>query len=135
MHVTDQHAHSGGTDNYHRYSALFPSLLITDGVKRLATENSAFWLLDVIGSHLPGINARQEPFLVARLKKGWNQEAIFTFDDGGRGGVDVVLVTQEIDFTDYDFAGYGADEVRLYVIAEEDFEGRFLWTLLLPEEY
>jgi len=42
-----------GTEQYHRYSPLFPNLVLTDGVKFFAENADCFWLLDVIGSFQP----------------------------------------------------------------------------------
>jgi len=40
-----------GTESYHRFSVLFPNLVLTDGVKFLAENASCYWWLDIIGSY------------------------------------------------------------------------------------
>jgi hypothetical protein len=40
-----------GTEGYHRFSVLFPNLVLTDGVKFFAENAGCFWWLDIIGSY------------------------------------------------------------------------------------
>lgn len=42
-----------GTEDYHKFSILFPNLFLTDGVKFLADNAGAYWLMDIIGSYQP----------------------------------------------------------------------------------
>ena len=61
-----------GSQTFTRYSPiLFPNVVITEGVEYLADECGAYWLLDVVSSHLPSIPA-DEYFVIAVLTKdGW----------------------------------------------------------------
>jgi WD40 repeat protein len=45
-----------GTTKWHRFSQLFPNLLLTDGAKYIAEnggQEGAYWLMDAIGSYQP----------------------------------------------------------------------------------
>ena len=46
-----------GTEKYHRFSSLFPNILLTDGANHLANQANCFWLMDIIASvqHLSNI--------------------------------------------------------------------------------
>jgi len=39
-----------GTEAYHRFNALCPKVVLTDGAKYLADQAEAYWLMDIIGS-------------------------------------------------------------------------------------
>lgn len=51
-----------GTEQYHKLS-LFGKFLCTDGVKFVADEGKAYWLIDAIASYM-----RKEEFQVWELK-------------------------------------------------------------------
>lgn len=55
-----------GTENWHKYSAIMPKVLLTDGALYVANEGGAFWLMDIIGSvqRLPGKRLFNHPFTV-----------------------------------------------------------------------
>ncbi len=44
-----------GSITYTRFSPLFPNVVLTDGAKYLADECGAYWLMDMIASHLPSL--------------------------------------------------------------------------------
>ena len=54
-----------GTENYYHYLA---GLKLTDGVKYLADEAGAYWLLDIIASYQTDPKIRHQPFQVWELK-------------------------------------------------------------------
>lgn len=70
-------------------------LIYTAGVKFLADEAGAFWLIDAIASHLPSIKG--EEFMVWRLDVREDRTATLTADDGNGN----ILTVQQVPFTDY----------------------------------
>ena len=55
-----------GTENYYRWSVLFPDVVLTDGAKYLAEAADAYWLMDLLASHLPSY--KTAGFAVAKLQ-------------------------------------------------------------------
>lgn len=107
-----------GTENYHRWSAMFPNFVLTDGAKYIADSCGAYWLMDAIASHRASY--RHEDLVVARLIKfdhGWK----LRLEDGN----DNIQVTQNIKFSDFPL-----DEIKLYLVKGVD-----LWVIGLPSEY
>ncbi len=94
-----------GTENYYRHPMpLTPyEFNYTDGVKHVADYAGAYWLLDVIFSHVAEvyrsrtIPTEQKRLLVCRLAVGDNNAAIFAMTDGN----DNALAGQEIEYTDF----------------------------------
>lgn len=110
-----------GTEHYYAYnpflSKMLParfgrSLQYTDGVKHIAETAAAYWLLDVVFSHVIDIYRKasieddQKRLLVCKLRRHAydgmpNQtkgnSALFTVDDGNNN----TLAMQEIEFTDF----------------------------------
>lgn len=98
---------------------LFKNLIYTDGVKYLATEAQAYWLLDIIGSILNKIKKHSFVTLklsVYRLANG-TTKAIFTADDGNGE----IFYHQFIEYTDFPL-----DDIKLFYTND---------ILLLPSEY
>jgi len=100
-----------GTTGYYRYLA---GLKLTDGVKYLADEAGAYWLLDIIASYQLQDEIRREPFQVWELKLSPNNattgkyEAVVTMKtDTNRP----LLVKQQIEYTDFPL-----DSITLYLI-------------------
>lgn len=111
------------TENYTR---VYPGLLITSGVRLLAEEAGAFWLLDVIESIRPRVS-KEDGFAVAELSVSENDSAVFRLTDGNENE----LYKQEIQFTDFPF-----DNIKLFVALDEIIEpGKSNWVVLLPSEY
>ena len=78
---------------------LFKELVYTDGVKYLATEAKAYWLLDIIGSVLNTLKKHSFVSIklnVYRLGNG-ETKALFIADDGN----DKVIYRQNIEHTDF----------------------------------
>lgn len=105
-----------GTERYYR---LYPGVLLTDGAKYLADEAEAYWLLDVIWSHMPRV-PKDEWFVCAKLERH-HEGASFTLEDGNGG----VYAQQAISYTDFPL-----EEVTLYVARQDS-----VWVVLLPSEY
>lgn len=109
-----------GTEAYHRWSMLFPRIVLTDGTKYLAEEAGAYWLMDVIASHIPSIKG--DYFAIATLEKAKKNWKFALADDVP---ATKVYAKQTIEFSDFPL-----DEIKLYVIKQDD-----LWVILLPSEY
>ena len=109
-----------GTEEWYRYSPLFPNVLLTEGAAYIADSCDAFWLMDVISSHIPSIKGDQ--FAIAKLVRT-GSSAVFTLADDEPAGV--LYAKQNIEYTDFPL-----DEIRFYVIKDSEN-----WTILLPSEY
>lgn len=102
-----------GTENYYRN---FTGLLYTDGVKYLADNAGAHWLIDLIGSYQPKL--KNIPFQLWSIDKRQDSSAgVYCQEDIG----EPLLVKQEIEWTDFPL-----NEFKLYCVDN---------VLLLPSEY
>ena len=111
-----------GTEAYTRWSALFRNFVLTDGALYLAEQAGAYWLMDLIASHVGAY--RSESFVVAKLTKK-NRAWRVSIEDGN----DTILASQKIGFSDFPL-----DEMTLYVI-EQPMEDGNVWVIMLPSEY
>lgn len=107
-----------GTEGYHRFSSVFPKVVLTDGALYLAKHAEAFWLMDVIASHLPSV--KDDTFAVATLVKR-EKDWLFTLEDGN----DNIHASQVIEYSDFPL-----DKITLYVGKQDD-----LWVIMLTSEY
>jgi len=117
--------------------ALARNVLFSEGMKYLAENAEAYWLIDAIADHLannPKIKKeRQKNERFARLhfwhlRKTWENSAMLeVFEDRGMKPV----VSQEIKFTDFPFHPSGKDFI---VYASSDGPGTPI-KLFLPSEY
>ena len=95
---------------------LFPGYSYTDGVKYLAREANAYWLItDILSTARRNKILRTEPFIVWTLNVK-DKKATLTADDGNEN----ILYTKEYDYTDFPL-----DSVKLYLTNN---------VLLLPSE-
>lgn len=117
MNESDLHQFSG-TSAYYPFSSIFPKFYLTDGTKFLAEEAGAFWLMELVASHLIG---HHDTFVVAKLEKV-GQGCVVTLDDGN----EQVFARQEVEYTDFPL-----QKVRLYACSDADGQ----WIILLPSEY
>lgn len=81
-----------GTENYYKH---WLGIHYTDGVKYVAEEASAYWLIDAIGSYQPKL--RNEEFQSWTLKQNPNQTWTLRATDGN----DKILAEQKIEFSDF----------------------------------
>jgi hypothetical protein len=111
-----------GTEEWHRYSPLFRNVLLTDGAKYLAEECGAFWLIDMIASHLPSV---KDTFAVAVLtvKDGVGH---FCLVPDVPCEVDEIYAEQKIEWTDFPL-----EQITFYVSYSDGVH----WVILLPSEY
>jgi hypothetical protein len=96
-----------GTETYY-YQPLFPKYRYTDGVKYLAEQASAYWLLTDILAMQPHLhrNPRLQDFQVWTLTVAADQTALLTCDDGDG----TIAYRQQYGYTDFPLP-----EVKLYV--------------------
>ena len=88
-------AHFSGSDEYTRTSS---RMVITEGVKYLAENAGAFWLIDLIDSHQITPSVGREPFQVwtlTRNKSGSGAKVEATDGNGKR------IAVQRIPYTDF----------------------------------
>lgn len=93
-----------GTNQYHQLSYL-KRLKSTDGVKYLADQAQAYWLIDLIESYQPKLQARGVDFQVWTLKVNKDEGKVKADDGNGK-----IVASQTIPYTDFPI-----DQVKLYV--------------------
>lgn len=127
----DKGALSGftGTETWHRWSVLFPRMLMTDGAKYVADHGGdagAYWLMDAIASHQTALqkNPRFKDAQFWKLDVNKDKSARLTcVEDSGMPPA----IEQEITYTDFDM-----DTLSLYCMPVGDGMN---YTILLPSEY
>ena len=112
----------GSEQNFLYSPVLFPNVLLTEGALFIAEECGAYWLMDVISSHLPSIKAAGDTFAIARLA-AWHNSALFSLTDDTPPNV--TYATQAIEYTDFPL-----DEIKFYV----SWDGNY-WVILLTSEW
>ncbi len=106
-----------GSENWYRHG-LNRKVLFTDGVKYVADQAGAYWLIDLIAlAQLSEAAVAREAFQVWTLTVNEDETATVLCDDGNGRGV----FTQAIDFTDFPRGG-----IKFYFCDN---------TILLPSEY
>ena len=93
----------------------------TDGVKYLADEAGAYWLIDLVVSWQIHAKVRREPFQVWTLKVNEEDRSAVAECWNDTPGKSKRLARQKIEYTDFPL-----DEIRLFFC-----DG----VLLLPSEY
>lgn len=108
---------SGGTNEYWTHP-LFPNLKYTDGVKHVAKEFGAYWLIENVLSHQCEKKFKSEDFQVWTLRVSADDHtASLVADDGNHNK----LYTEKIDYTDFP-----VEEFAVWLVGN---------VLLLPCEY
>ena len=105
-HVTEYCAMTQGTGQYHRTSILSPDFVATDGMKFVADVCGAYWLLDLVASHQPGIRAKRgdiHAFQVWKLThdgdgRSWLVEC---WSDTPNSPGSKRMARQEIEYSDF----------------------------------
>lgn len=105
-----------GTEQYY-FMPLFDRFKYTEGVKYLAEQAGAYWLLEYIFSSQPHKMLRGETFQVWKLNVQEDDSAIITVEDGN----DNMLATFNINYTDFPLPQFD-----LWLIGQ---------ILILPSEY
>jgi len=101
-----------GSENFYKH---WLGIIFTDGVKYVAEEAGAYWLIDAIASYYK--ETKQHEFQAWTLKKKANGEWNLRATDGN----DNVIANQEIEFSDFPI-----DEIQLFLCDN---------TLMLTSEY
>lgn len=133
-----------GTEQYHRFSILFPKHVLTDGAHYLADKCRAFWLMDIIASYHSKcmkdpmlqniqfwtlkVNLKEKPLplsvgavLSSKELKKPKPMAVVTCERDTND----VAIRQEIPYTDFPLP-----EIKLYCQKGEDF-----YVIMLESEY
>lgn len=104
-----------GTEHYYRH---WSGLLYTDGVRYMAEEGKAYWLIDAVASYQRELKGdRLQEFQLWELRVQDRAGVLTCREDSGMEPV----VEQRIEYTDFPL-----DEIKLYVIRG---------VLILPSEY
>jgi hypothetical protein len=118
----------------------FTGVTYTHGVRDLAEEKGAYWLIDAIGSH---VVANPDFLQQCRKDERFERMQIWILKENG-GNVQLIAVSdtgeeeknppilQEVGYSDFDFDESG--ECKLYCAANWDGEKKF-YTILKPSEY
>jgi hypothetical protein len=106
---------SNGSETFYRHN--LSKILYTDGVKEMADDCGAYWLIDLIISHQTIKAVREEPFQVWDLKRVRDNQFSILCTDGNHNKV----TSQEIPFSDFPY-----DLATIWLV-----DG----CLMLPKEY
>lgn len=113
--ANDYFRSANGSENLYRYS--FTHFIYTDGVKSMAQDCQAYWLIDLIVSHQLHDNVKKESFQVWDLKRVKDDAFVIIATDGNKNEV----ASQEIPFSDFPY-----DLATLWMV-----DG----CIMLPSEY
>jgi hypothetical protein len=117
--LNDRFSHFIGTQNY--YVHFSRGFVFTDGVKAVADQYQAYWLIDVIASHQTNKKIRTKYFQIWTIFSTGDKAFIEMRPDSDQP----VLVKQHIPFTDFP-----EGMMTMYYI--DDGSNK---VLLLPSEY
>ncbi len=109
--------HFTGTERYYR---VLPTFVVTDGLKYLMEEAGCYWLAQLYGLHLVGIDTDENPFTVLKFKRDGAGGQLSIEDGNGRQ-----LAWQGLDYTDFPF-----DQFNLYSCWDGE-----KWVGMLTGEY
>ncbi|TXM69661.1 DUF6876 family protein [Methylobacterium sp. WL120] len=87
--------HFTGSENWYRH-ALVQRITYTDGVKYVADEAGAHWLVDIIATNQLEPKVKREEFQVWKLTVADGKGKVVCED-----GNDNAVFSQDIDFTDF----------------------------------
>ena len=88
---------SNGSETFYRHN--ISKILYTDGVKEIADDCGAYWLIDLIISHQTNKAVKEEPFQVWDLKREKGSQFSILCTDGNHNKV----TSQEIEFSDFPY--------------------------------
>ncbi|MFA5755105.1 MAG: DUF6876 family protein [Candidatus Paceibacterota bacterium] len=117
--LNDSFNHFIGTEHY--YSHLIRTCVFTDGVKAMADQYQAYWLIDIIVSYQMTKRIKCIPFQIWTITSAQGKAIVEMRQDTGRP----VLVRQQIPFTDFP-----KGSLQLYCIDDSEYK-----VILLPSEY
>jgi len=121
-----------GTQAYHKISMF--NYVVTDGVKHIAQEGGAFWLMDEIGMaaidlYRKGGRLAEMQFWNLKKNKSGNGAKLTCVADSGEPSV----YTKKIPYTDFPFDS-SFDSIDIWV-QPTIIEGRKTLVLMLKSEY
>jgi hypothetical protein len=119
INLNDSFNHFIGTEHY--FSHLIRTCVFTDGVKAMADQYQAYWLIDVIVSYQITKRIKGIPFQIWSITSTEGKATIEMRQDTGQP----VLVRQQVPFTDFP-----EGNLEIYCIDEGSKK-----VLLLPSEY
>lgn len=99
-----------GTEQWYR-NPLFPNFLYTDGVKYLAEQAGAYWLIDYVFNNQFQKDIKEHPFQVWKIAVD-DSKAVIRVEDGN----DNLIKLFKINYTDFpisDFSVWFTDNVLL----------------------
>lgn len=105
-----------GTETWYRHG-LAPKVLYTEGVKYVADNGGAYWLIDEIAFNQFERQVSRQEFQHWKLKVSPDQTAILTCEDGNNHSVFI----KNIEYTDFPL-----DEIAFYYTGS---------VIMLPSEY
>ena len=105
-----------GSETFYR-NPLFPGCVYTDGIKHLAEEAEAYWLLDHIFANQMLAVLKDQPFQVWKITVNEDQTARISVEDGN---------DHELTFFHLGYTDFPLDEMTVWMVDN---------TLLLPSEY
>ena len=126
-----------GTESYHRWNKmLFPRMVMTDGVKYVASELGAYWLMDLIASVAPKLVDSGHRFMVAwidvREEENGDRNAEIIIDDGNWSPKnDPTQQFREKLHVQATWTDFPADKLKLYI--QPTFDNLIL--IMRPSEY
>ena len=116
MTNANEHFGSGnGSENF--YQNKLSPIIYTDGVKDMAENCGAYWLIDLVISHQHSKPVRLEPFQVWQLKRQKDDVFLIVASDGNERQI----ANQQIPFSDFRY-----DMATLWLVNG---------CLMLPNEY
>lgn len=83
-----------GTEAYHRLTMLWP-LKCTDGVKYVADEAGAYWLVDIVASYQPQLQDQEFQQWILTVNPDHSATVICT------DGNEKELIRQKLEYTDF----------------------------------
>jgi hypothetical protein len=118
-----------GTDQYHKLT-IFPGFVGTDGVAYLAKNAECFWLVDEIAianKTVPAIrnNEALQGMQFWQLNVTGRKAVLVCNEDEGKP-----VYEKEIEYTDFPLP-----EIKIWVAAAGDPDGKTFKVMMLPSEY
>lgn len=96
-----------GTENWYRHP-IVRTVIYTDGIKFLAEQAGAYWLIDEIAFSQSLKNVKAEEFQVWKLSVDLEKSrGVLTCDDGNNN----IIYKKHIQYTDFPL-----DEIRIYFV-------------------
>jgi hypothetical protein len=137
MFTQHQLDHFTGTENYHKWSALFRRHVLTDGAKFVADhgakdeKGTAYWLFDAIASYHNKVvkhkDQRLQDLQIWILRVTERTAVLTCWADTGKG--ERAKIRQEIEFADFPEGEYKFYVQPGYV------GGQLVWVIMTPNEY